>query len=81
MGARLGPRQGESASPGILCKEIDLKQSRLCTHSQCSVKILNIAQMAIALLLLNVWLFVLFIDLNDQVKLCYASHFINVLPI
>ena len=32
---------------------VDLKQSRLSTHSQCSVKILNIAQMAIALLLLK----------------------------
>ena len=32
---------------------VDLKQSRLSTHSQCSVTILNIAQMNIALLLLN----------------------------
>ena len=53
MGA-LGPRQGESASLGILCNEIDLKQSRLSTHSQCSVKIPNIAQVTITLLLLNV---------------------------
>ena len=40
----LGLRQGEWASLGILCNEIDLKQSRLSTHSQYSVKILNIAQ-------------------------------------
>ena len=33
---------------------VDLQQSTLSTHNQCSVKILNIAQMAIALLLLNV---------------------------
>ena len=33
---------------------VDLKQSRLSTQSPCSVKILNIAQMAITLLLLNV---------------------------
>ena len=30
--------------PGSICSEIDLKQSRLSAHSQCSVKILNIAQ-------------------------------------
>ena len=33
---------------------VDLKQSGLSTSIQCSVKILNIAQMTIALLLLNV---------------------------
>ena len=53
MGA-LWPRQGEWAYLEILCNEIDLKQSRLSTHIQCSVKILNIVQMAITLLLLNV---------------------------
>ena len=34
---------------------VDLKQSRLSTHIQCNVKILSVAQIAIALLVLNLF--------------------------